>query len=125
MPFDQFIYSLFQQATASGSRSTVLADLRWAAAIIFGALLAVLTLKAPSWILVFLAVILGAVFLLYFAAYVFFALRNPDYLRSEKYTLSKLAIEKSVKGDNIAGFIDPINEQRALQAIPPKEPKDE
>jgi hypothetical protein len=43
-------------------------------------------------------------------------------LRSEKYTLSKLAIEKSVKGDNITGFIDPIYEQRA---IPPKEPKDE
>jgi hypothetical protein len=72
--------------------------------------------------MVLLAVLLVLGCLLYIGAYVYFAWRAPDYLRSEKYTLSKLAIEKSVKGDNIRGFIDPIYEQRA---IPPKEPKDE
>jgi hypothetical protein len=82
MPFD-FIHSLFQQATASGSRSTVLADLRWFISIVAGILLATLSLKAPDWIIVLLVGLLVLGCLLYVGAYIYFARRAPDYLRSE------------------------------------------
>ncbi len=38
-------------------------------------------------------------------AYGFFAFKNPDYLRSETYTLSKLAIEKGQIGDDHLGLM--------------------
>ncbi len=46
---------------------------------------------------------------MYLAAYIFFMIRSPDALRSEKFTLSKLAIEHSAKGDNLSGLIEPGN----------------
>jgi hypothetical protein len=124
MPFE-FFTSLLQQATTSGSRSTVLTDLRWLILIILFALLGAFKIEAPTWFTILLSAFFGFVCLLYVLAYIHFALRAPDYLRSEKFTLSKLAIEKSAKGDTLTGFLDPTNEQRAQQSITPKEPKDE
>lgn len=102
----ELIRSFLQQAMASGSKSTVLTDLRWFAAIVFSALLVAAGIQAPVWILILLSVILCLICVVYLAAYIFFAFRSPDYLRSEKFTLSKMAIERSVKGDSLAGFIE-------------------
>lgn len=44
--------------------------------------------------------------LIYLASYIIYALKNPDALRSEKYTLSKMAIEKNLIGDDISGLIE-------------------
>jgi hypothetical protein len=110
----ELLRSFLQQATATGSKSTVLTDLRWFAAIFASALLVAMRYNAPFWMLVFLSVLLGMDSLLYLAAYVYFALRSPDALRSEKFTLSKLAIEKSIVGDSLTGLIDPSDNPRAL-----------
>lgn len=105
MPFETIVQAL--QRSILGSRSTVLSDLRWLlgiVAIIFGI---ALRYQAPLWALVTVCVVLCIAFALYCAAYVFFSFKDPAALRSEKFGLSKLAIEKSVTGDNVAGFIDP------------------
>lgn len=81
-----------------------------------------LKVDPPNWIIVFIAVILALACLLYLAGYVFFGIKSPDALRSEKFTLSKLAIERSVTGDNLAGFIDPAVDKRAID-IPASTPK--
>jgi thiol:disulfide interchange protein len=109
------IQSFLQQATASGTKSTALTDLRWFAAILASALLIATQTASPPWILIFLAVMLGLVGLTYVGAYIFFAIRSPDALRSEKFTLSKMAIERSVTGDNLAGFVDPELEGRSVE----------
>jgi hypothetical protein len=101
-----------------------LTDLRWLIFVLLTGLLAAPKLKAPGWVIVLLATAFGIVFLIYLAAYVYFALKAPDALRSEKFTLSKLAIEKSVKGDNIAGFIDPTKELPPPSLSAPKQPED-
>ena len=66
--------------------------------------------------------LLGLDVLIYFIAYCYFMVKSPDALRSEKFTLSKLAIERSVIGDNLTGFIDPGNNKAALE-IPASTPK--
>lgn len=118
------LQSFLQQATATGSKSTVLRDLRWFAGIVLTALLVALKYAAPVWILVCLVVLTGLVAIIYLGAYIFFAIRSPDALRSETFTLSKLAIERSVTGDNLAGFIDPAIDKSILN-LPTATPKKE
>ena len=119
----ELLRSFLQQATASGSKSTVLTDLRWFIGIISSAFLISIGVKGPEWVTAFLACILGLGCLIYFAAYIYFGLKAPDALRSEKFTLSKLAIEKSVTGDNISGFIDPALTGTVLN-LPASTPKE-
>ncbi len=38
-------------------------------------------------------------------AYLFFAKRNPDALRSERFLTHKMAIERGVLGDKLSGVI--------------------
>lgn len=122
MPFE-FFTSLLRQATVSGYKSTVITELRWFATVLIAGLVAAFQVNAPPWITIPLFVVLLLVCCVYLCTFVYFVRKNPDFLRSEKFALSKLAIEKSVKGDTITGFIDPGDERRGLQ--PPKEPKDE
>lgn len=105
---------------ASGSKSTVLTELRWFVATVFSAFLIALKIDAAPWVLYLMAVILGLICIVYLAGYIFFAFRSPDYLRSEKFTLSKMAIERSITGDNISGLIDPDSQKKPLQLPPSK-----
>ncbi|HEY4281453.1 MAG TPA: hypothetical protein VGM62_00200 [Chthoniobacterales bacterium] len=59
---------------------------------------------APTWMTVLLAAFLSLTVLAYIGAYALFAVKNPEALRSERFTLSRMAIEKSTKGDSLAGF---------------------
>jgi hypothetical protein len=120
----ELLRAFLQQASATGTRSTVLSDLRWFFAIVISALLVGLKVNAPLWILILLACFAGLIALIYLASYIYFGLRNPDALRSEKFTLSKLAIERSVVGDNLSGFIDPAIDAHALN-LPSTTPKKE
>jgi hypothetical protein len=40
----------------------------------------------------------------FLAAYAYFAIKNPDALRTERYTLTKLAIEQYMSGDDEVGL---------------------
>ncbi len=113
----EFFRSFLQQANATGTRSTALTDLRWFAAIVISALLISLKFNAPDWILYALISLLGLISLIYLGAYIFFAIYDRDALRSEKYTLTKMAIEKSITGDNLSGLIDP--EKPPHKQLPP------
>lgn len=41
---------------------------------------------------------------IYLGAYIYFMFKNPDALRSETFTLRKMAIEKSLHGDDLTGL---------------------
>jgi hypothetical protein len=49
----------------------------------------------------------GVVLVVFLAAYVFLLIKNPDALRSEEFSLSKMALEKGLIGDTTSGFVDP------------------
>lgn len=105
----ELIRSFLEQATAQGSRSTALSPLGWLAAILSSALFGAFIAHAPNWATISIMVALCLSVFMYLAAYIFFMIRSPDALRSEKFTLSKLAIEHSAKGDNLSGLIEPGN----------------
>lgn len=96
--------AFLSQASSTGSRSTALQPLVWLIAILISGLLYAATRAVPEWVLIALAIFLGIAIFLYMTTYGYFALKNVDALRSEKYTLSKMAIEKNLIGDNRVGL---------------------
>ncbi len=107
--------SLFSQASIGQSRTSTVNPLQWAMLILLGGLAVLILVGAPAWLVILVSVLLAVVGLLFCLAFVFFSLRNPDALRSETYSLTKLAIEKGLYGDSISGLrevaqIAPIGE---------------
>jgi hypothetical protein len=54
-----------------------------------------------------MSIVLVAVIALYGTAYVFCLLKDRDALRSESYSLHKLAIEQGLLGDSTTGMFAP------------------
>ena len=96
---------ILNHASSFGSRSSVLSILAW----IFGAILASITisgaLKAPFWLLIGLFIILIVLVIAILIAF-FYCLFNDktDILRSEKFNIEKLAIERQASGDDLTGI---------------------
>ncbi len=122
MPSVETIRAFLAQATASGSRSTALQPLCWLAGILTSGLIFAPTWEAPSWVLVTLAVMLGSSVTLFLVSYAYYAIKNPDALRSERFTLSKMAIEKNLIGDDKTGLIElpEFPESEVVAALPSK-----
>jgi hypothetical protein len=118
MPSVELIRSFLERADAQGSRSTVLTPLGWLTAMLLSGFIAVLIIQAPLWATTSIGITLGVCVFLYLAAYTYFAFKNPELLRSEKFTLSKMAIERSITGDNLSGLVDPASQRQALQLRP-------
>ena len=107
MPTSDTLHAFLEKATASGSRSNALHPLAWLTGILIsGLVLSTAFEKKPEWVVIFLASLLGLTVVLYLLGFIYFATKNPDLLRSEKFNLSKLAIENNLIGDNISGLID-------------------
>jgi len=98
-----FIKELFERSDASGSKSTILKPLTWLISILLGAVILLQKVSAPSWLIIFLVSIVGLTILIFFFSYIFCLFKNPEALRSEKYSIQKLAIEKGIYGDDING----------------------
>lgn len=103
------IFELFQQAMTNGSRSTALKPLGWALGILIFGLISASRTGVSAAIITALAVLTTLTVLLYLAAYIYFMFKNPDALRSEKYAIQKLAIEKRLVGDSAIGIISVEN----------------
>ena len=113
MPADNFIGALLQQATAQASRSTALKPLGWLIAMLLPATIGSFVYKAPGWLGVALAVLTTVSVAFYLGSYLFLLFKDRDTLRSERYTLQKLAIEKGLYGDSLVGILEKID-KRAL-----------
>jgi hypothetical protein len=123
--FLQVFASLHQQMNATLTRSDVLRALIWPMGILTTITLGLVIGKAPDWMLVAFSAMTVLSFLLYGAAYVFCLIKDRDCLRSETYSLHKMAIEHGVYGDSATGLIDPNTSapQLTLPAEPPSEPE--
>ncbi len=109
--------SFFSRSDAKGTRSTALHSLQWALGLMLAALPTSIYVKAPDWILIALCSAIGVVLLVFLSAYIYFLFRNPDALRSEQFTLSKMAIEKGLVGDSVTGISDPRQKLAASQPV--------
>jgi hypothetical protein len=99
--------SLREQMSATLSRSDVLKPLAWLIGMQTLAIILLVYVHAPNWLLIILATLLVAIIVLYGLSYGFCLLRDRDALRSEKYSLHKMAIEHRLIGDNLAGSFEP------------------
>ena len=114
------LHSFFSEASAKGARSTALHALQWGMAMLLISISIMAMADAPSWILIAISSAFGLVLVTFIGAYIFLLIKNPDALRSERFTLSKMAIERGLIGDSLSGLReeeileDTINEPDAL-----------
>jgi len=101
-----FIHSLFAESIARGTKSSALQTLLVAMGMLIIGLPLTIYVGAPSWLLICLFSALGIVLLTFIVAYIYFLKTNPDALRSESFTLKKMAMELGLVGDNITGLKD-------------------
>jgi glucan phosphoethanolaminetransferase (alkaline phosphatase superfamily) len=113
-----------EQATAQGTKSTILRPLQWMVLVLALALLGALKYQSPTWLLValFVSLLLLVIALLVAYFYCLFSGKQPliDALRTEHYSIQKLAIEKGYVGDSLTGLskledgtgVRPISEDR-------------
>lgn len=88
------------------SKSTILKPLGWLLAILVPLFSASYYLKADNWISYSIATLIFIVIVIYLTIYIHAYFKNPELLRSEKYTLTKMAIEKSTFGDSTSGIVE-------------------
>ncbi len=103
---DQLISTVNQQFHATTARSDVLKALGWMAGVLLAGDLISFASGAPQWFSILLSAIFSLAAGLYLFAFAFCLFRDRDALRSEKYTLHKMAIERGLIGDDMAGVID-------------------
>lgn len=106
MATEQIVRSLLQQAHGAGSRSSALAPLAWLVGILVAGAVASARFDASGWVLSTLVGLSGLSVLIYLAAFLFLMFRDRDALRSERYSLQKLAIERGLLGDSTQGVLD-------------------
>lgn len=111
MPSSGSLQAFMSQAFSSASRSTALQPLVWLSALLIFGFLIALRYDLPTWGVVFLACLAAVAIVIFLGSYIYFMFKNPDALRSEKYTLSKMAIEKNLIGDDVSGLIEVMPEK--------------
>jgi hypothetical protein len=116
MPSPELIRAFLSQAKASGGRSTVLQPLGWLTATLILGMVLASACRAPPWSIALFGILLVGCVLLYLGSYIYFAVKSPDALRSEKFTLSKMALEKNLIGDNTSGLLE-MEEPESLDKV--------
>ena len=104
MSGEQLMNSLLNHASVDGSKSTVLKPLGWALVMIFPTIIASAYLKVDEWITIMFSISFGLILFMYLSSYVYFMLTDSDALRSEKYSLKKMEIQKTLIGDSDRGM---------------------
>jgi len=102
----EYFRSLLQQAKIGYSRTSALNPVQWIFVISTGGLIGALSWHAPTWVLILFGAFSSLTIILFAYSYVFFMHKDSDALRSERYSLSKMAIEKGLLGDDIKGLLD-------------------
>jgi membrane protein YdbS with pleckstrin-like domain len=105
--FLRLISTLKQQMSATLSRSDILRPLAGLIGILITAIILIIVAKGPEWLLILMSVVWVFSIVLYFFTYVFCLFRDRDALRSEKYSLQKMAIEHGLFGDSTSGTFEP------------------
>ena len=111
----------FAHQAGSGKKSTALQPIIYLVLTLLTALIASFQVDAPLWISICLFSLIVASLVLFGFSYIYFMITNPDALRSEKFNITKFAMERGLVGDDILGTLLSFEETQSL----PQEPDDE
>jgi len=115
------LWSLLRQSGPRVPRSSALGQMLWALAILVGGILGGHEIGLPPWGLGVLSVAAVVVVANFVGLNWYLAIRNPDALRSERFALTKLAMERDGwRGDDLIVFIRAIGEDEAEGRPPGK-----
>jgi len=110
----RIVSALQEQMNATLSRSDALKPLAWLIVVLTTTSVLLVYVAAPVWLLIVAAGLLAPAIALYFIAFSFCLIKDRDALRSETYSLHKIAIEHGLTGDSITGVITAGAEDRRL-----------
>ena len=99
----------FRTDDGTATRSTILHSLQWMTFILLVGLSGTSLSNAPDWTAQVVSVLLVIVVIMYLFFYCYFAFKSPDQLRSEKYTIRKMEIERGLVGDDTVGLTETSN----------------
>jgi hypothetical protein len=105
--FWQLASMLREQVNATAWRSDVLKPLAWLIGMLILLVALLAFAKAPEWLMIWIAVTLLVSVALYGVSYAICFFVDRDALRSESYSLNKMAIEQKLIGDSTSGLFDP------------------
>ncbi|RYH19944.1 MAG: hypothetical protein EON54_26825, partial [Alcaligenaceae bacterium] len=112
--FWQLASMLREQVNATAWRSDVLKPLAWLIGIVGTLMAALVFAKAQEWLLGWIGIAFLMLIGLYAACYVICLFVDRDALRSEGYSLNKMAIEHKLLGDSTAGMSEVKDVNRGL-----------
>lgn len=124
LPIVELFKTFLEQSSVKGSKSTVIQPLCWGLVILIGGIVLLSELeKIPGFILTAMGIAIIIDLLLIFSAFVYFGIKNPDCLRSERFALQKLTIERGgLVGDSEQGFFEPKEKSLTqLKSLPSQE----
>ncbi|MXO72252.1 hypothetical protein [Alteraurantiacibacter buctensis] len=104
--FLRLVSTLREQMQAELSRSDVLRVLIWPILILLLIFISATYAKAPGWALVAIAAFAGLFLAIYAISFIYLLFTDRDALRSEKYSLHKMAIQHGIYGDSNIGLIE-------------------
>ena len=100
--------AFWERAQEQGSRSTVLRPLGWLIALCGSGLLGAAALAGYHPVLTSMfGIAFGLSVSMYLFAYAYCLFKSPENLRTERYSIQKLAIERGFVGDAMAGIFRP------------------
>lgn len=82
----EFLTTLMQHASRTGSRSTVLQPLIWFTGLLTIGLVGGGYYLLPFWLLIIFSTFWVITVIIFLAFFVYFAINNPDLLRSERFS---------------------------------------
>lgn len=103
MPPVELFKQLFSQSKSRGARSTALRPLNVVLILLISGMISGYSFGSPPWVLSYLGVAFAFTMAIYLLSYCYLLFTDRDALRSESFTIKKLAIEKGLVGDNITG----------------------
>ncbi len=109
--------ALRQHSSARAARSNALAPLIIVLGSLLVAFIGAIWAKSPTWVIIALFSVIASIVLLFVVAYLFLLFKDRDALRSESFSLTKMAIKKGYYGDNISGTFERSRSRRANKII--------
>lgn len=102
----KLIRDFLQKTNSGASRSSALKPLGMLICMLLSATLISSYMDTPEWIIKPLFFCTIVIIIVYVSAYIYLLFCDRDALRSEKYSIQKLAIERGLVGDSEIGMID-------------------
>jgi hypothetical protein len=109
------IRAFLEQASAQGARSNVLKPIAGILSLCMSAIVIASYLKLEFWVECMFAIFAGLAMALYLFSYAFCLFKDRDCLRSETYTIQKMAIERGFVGDSLTGMIPADRDAKMLR----------